>query len=93
MSMHLGTTAGLLVGTILMVVDALKRRKDGQSREEILGGIGESFIGVNYGAPEGSREFRPETMRFTLPVVGGAAATWVAKKTHYNDDTPKGVNV
>ena len=93
MPTHWGATLGLVTGAVLTVADAVKRKRDGQTAEEILGGIGESFIGINYGAPEDTQEFRLETMRFTLPVLLGGVATKVAIWTDYNSMTMKGLNI
>ena len=91
MPMHLGTTGGLILGTLLTAVSAVRKWKASGSPEAVVNNIVESVIGYDMGDP--GKGWNPHTMRFTIPVVVGGGATYVAKKTHYNDDTPKGVNV
>ena len=92
MPMHLGTTGGLILGTLLTAVSAVRKgRATGWDPEAVGANVLESFIGYDLGDP--GKGHNVKNMRFTVPVVAGGAATWIAKKTNYNQDTPKGVNV
>lgn len=92
MAMHLGTTGGLLLGGALTVVSAVRKgRATGWDPEAVMNNVVESVIGYDFGDP--GKGHNIHNMRFTVPVVVGGGMTWLAKKTDYNDDTPKGVNV
>ena len=81
MPMHLGTTLGLIGSAVITIQDYRR------------GGLHEcvrSWTGWDWNYPDA---WFPTRIRAPIPMAIGGGVTWVAKKTGYNDDTPKGVNV
>lgn len=86
MPTHWGATGGLVLGTVLYLKDLWNHRHDAEAfkRHAVLGVIGYNVT---------SEEWEPWKARFSIPVLIGGGATYVAIKTGYNDWTPTGYNV
>lgn len=86
MPMHIGTTGGLVLGGIYCVLRGLHARKEGWP-------VGDTMQGCYTGYSFQKEEFDYKRPLSTYMTVGGAAVTFVAKKTGYNQDTPNGWNL
>ena len=87
MSGHIGATGGLIVGGLLTAAKTINAyRREPDTTLDI-------FQSCFTGWSMDREDWELPRMVFTVPVLIGGGITWVAKKTGYNKDTPKGWNL
>lgn len=86
MPMHLGSTFGLLGSIGVTIAKGLQAKREGWPVLDTMQGTwsGYSFEKEDWDI---KRVIAP------IPLIVGGTATYIAKKTKFNSDTPKGMNV
>lgn len=87
---HLGTLGGLIASIIVTVSAGIKARNEGWPVLDTMQGKWTGYSFQKAGTDDAWDATRPTA---TYCLVGGAAVSWVAKKTGYNSDLPKDVNL
>ena len=81
-----GATLGLATGGIMTAIKVVQAYKAGWN-------VGDTFQSCISGYSFEHKDFDASRMVFTIPVVAGGSASWIARKTKFNTMTPKGMNV